>query len=84
MEEGLVKQKDMPAKKATCISPEMHITGATETTGADAAAVPSPIIWLSKRLHGKIQKNHPGRVSVLAPVEKDLLWFIFEYHKQDI
>ena len=49
----------------------MHITGAAETTGADAVAIPSPIIW-------------SGRVSVLAPVEKDLLWFIIEYHEQGI
>ncbi len=53
----MVGQKDTHATKAMCISPEMHITGAAETTGADAAAIPSPIIW-------------SGRVSVLAPEEK--------------
>ncbi len=79
----MVGQKDTHAMKAKAISSERHITGAAESADADAAAIPSLIIW-SKVLRRKIQKNRPGRVNVLAPVKKDLLWFIFEYHKQGI
>ena len=73
----MVGQKYTHAKKATAISSEMHITGAAETTDADAAAIPSQIIWLSKILLGKIHKNYSGLDSVLAPVEKVLLQFVF-------
>ncbi len=64
----LVRQKDMHAKKAKAISPEMHITAPSETTDADAAAVPSQIIWSSKLLLGVIHKHHSGRDSVLPPL----------------
>ena len=80
----LVGQKDTHAMKTRAILPEMHITGAAETADADAAVIPSWIIWSSKLLCGKIRKNHPGRVSVLAPVKKELLWYIFENHEQSI
>ena len=62
----------------------MHVIGATETTDADAAAIPRQITWSSKLLLGKMWKNHSGRKSVLAPVEKVLLQDVFEDHKQGI
>ncbi len=80
----LVRQEDMGAKKAKAISPDMHITGASETTDADAATIPSQIIWSSKLLLEIIHKHHSGRDSVLPPVAKVLLWYVFENCKQGI
>ena len=79
----MVGQQHMHAKKAKAISPEMHVTGAAETKDGDAAAA-RQIIWSSKFLLGKIRKNHSGRNSVLAPVEKVLLQYLFKNCKQGI
>ena len=80
----MVGQKDTHAMKTRAILPEMPLTGAAETADADAAVIPSWIIWSSKLLCGKIRKNHSGRKSVLALVEKVLLWYVFENCKQGI
>ncbi len=77
MEEGFACTERHICKKAKAISPETQITGAAETTDSDAAVIPRQIIWSRKLLLRKIWKNHSGRDSVLAPVEKVFLWYVF-------
>ena len=38
----------------------------------------------TKFLHGNLQSLNEGRMSILAPIEMDLLRFLFEYREQGI
>ena len=80
----LIRQNDTHAKKEKPLSPEMHITSATETTDSDAVVVPRQIIWSRKLLLRKIWKNHSGRKSVLALAERVLLRNVFANREQGI
>ena len=60
-------------------NPGNIITGVAAVVAA--AVLPN---MTTKLLHGNLRSLNDGRNSILAPIEEDLLQFIFEYCKQGI